>query len=307
MIVEDLAATLQALGIDAHHSGGQYHAICPHPDHQDSKPSWAIKATVDKHPHACWACEYKGNIFDLVVERLKLRGPRRYAEAEEWLRGRSRSIVARELSFRIEDPTARVCAFPEGVCFGPLAQWPSMARRGVEERGITAAQVTSWNIGYAMLGRLAGRIVFPAYDERGDLLTYTARTFVGDEVRYLSGDERADGARTDAVFGEDRWQNDAPVVLGEGAIKVLAVERAAPQVHVAAIFGSKPSALHVWKLARFDRVVVMTDADNAGEHAAFVLSALGSRAIRYSPPCDPDEMPPDEVRAGLLQALGGQW
>lgn len=304
MIVEDLGSILTALGIEAKQVGQQLVACCPNPGHPDSKPSWAIHLHTPKHPHGCWSCGYKGTIFDLVVDRLGFTGGWRYGEAEEWLRGRSRSIAAREVTFRFASSEVDACTIPAGVEFGALRTWMTPARDYAIRRGITGAQVESWRLGYAAVGRLSGRLVVPVYAASGALLTYSARTFVGDDARYLSGDERADGAKEDAVFGEDRWSHDLPIVICEGAINALAVERACPDVHVAALLGSKPRALHAWKMKDFARVLVMTDADKAGEHAAFALTVL-SRAVRVALPDKRDaaETHPDVIRAVVHEGL----
>jgi hypothetical protein len=54
-------------------------------------------------------------------------------------------------------------------------------------------------------------------------------------------------------------------------------------------------------------VVVLTDADKAGEHAAFALSVLGSRAVRAKlpPKRDAADCHPSLVREVIESALRG--
>lgn len=65
MIGGDVAGLCAKLGIDlrpAH--GGNAKANCPHPDHDDLRPSWSIN--LDTGKHNCFSCDFQGGPYVLV-------------------------------------------------------------------------------------------------------------------------------------------------------------------------------------------------------------------------------------------------
>lgn len=75
-----MAAALDELGIDYDIHGDEAHALCPHPDHNDSSPSWSVN--LHSGMHNCFSCGYGGSFVKLVAE---VRGGK-FAEAEVWVR-----------------------------------------------------------------------------------------------------------------------------------------------------------------------------------------------------------------------------
>jgi DNA primase len=169
----------------------------------------------------------------------------------------------------------------------PLAAWPSPARDYLSGRGVTQVQVERWGLGYAVDGRLAGRVVFPVRNNVGTLISYTARSFTGEGRRYLEP-KIEEGADQGAVFGEEHWDPDECelAVVTEGAMDALAVERATG-LPVAAVYGSQILPGHLARLQRWRTLILATDSDPAGDKAAAEISgALGrwTRAVRWRPP-----------------------
>lgn len=165
----------------------------------------------------------------------------------------------------------RELTLPAGVVQSPIETWVTPARTYALGRGITPAQVARWRVGYAVIGRMQGRIVFPVYSAAGRLLQYEGRTYVDDKKRYLAAHEE-EGPDEDAIFGEQWWPEahalrDVAVVF-EGSINGLAVERVLPEVALAGLGGSNVTPGMLEKLATFARVLVLTDPDAAGDGAA---------------------------------------
>lgn len=304
---ERLVEVLRALGIEARRRGNHLRAPCPSPEHDDKHPSWGMRLDDRAHPHMCWGCKYKGNLVMLASERLGVS----FAAAEAWVRGRGAEPTPDAVRVRVVEPWGREMRRPFGVVVAPLAEWVTPAREYLArpDRGITAAQVERWGLGYAAQGRLAGRVYIPAIGARGELLNYTARTFVGDEKRFLNA-AREEGPVEGSLFGEGSWpssRGSERVVVTEGPIDALAVERAVAGlgVRVAALFGSDVHPLHAIKLGSFGGgVVVLTDVDAAGDAAASVLLAAvrGARA-RLPGGLDAASSPLGVVREEVLRCL----
>ena len=300
--IVDPEQLLDRLGIRHTRKGRVLWASCPHPDHNDSSPSWRIIDDTDatRHgQHRCYGCGFGGWAIHLVEAVL---GCSRQ-DAREWLRDITQDPP---LPFAVEveyqhAPTGYF-KLPHGVTFPSFDAWPKDARAYAEGRGLAAWQIHRWGIGVAP-GRydrhanpLAGRIVFPVRDVGGKLIGYTGRSYTGSERRYKEP-SRAEGADLGAVFGEEHWPKERKVVVvTEGAIDALAVERVFPySLPVAGIYGSQLHDGHVNRLSTFEWVLMATDPDRAGNQVA---NALRDRLRRWSHVVRVD-MPEGEDAASL--------
>lgn len=295
---------LAALGIDARHRGNEWSAACPLPDHDDRSPSWSIH-DGGGGAHGSWycfGCGEGGGPVELAAAIIGITD----GSAREWVAERCTATDEAPQPRRVEVIAHLSGTFrlPDGVVRRPLAKWVTPARRYVESRGITDGQIERWGIGYAVDGRLGGRVVFPIVDERGVLRSYTARTFTDSELRYLTP-KQGEGANADAIFGAQCWnRRRASVVVTEGAIDALACERTGAEC-VAALGGSRRSPDQFLALSGFKRVLVATDSDEAGTRiAAELVAALGRwsdvRRVAIPPGDDAASMP----RAALEALLG---
>lgn len=309
----DIPKILERLGIQARRRAREWEAICPNPEHKDRSPSWRIRDEpgATRHGmHHCWPCGFGGTVVDLVQ---KVLGIENWRDAKAWIEQAApvEQKVVESVEVRVRPASLRY-RLPETVKVVPFASWPGPARAYAASRGIDAAQAERWGVGYAVEGRLRGRLVFVLRDARGRPQGYSARTFVGDEKRFLEPEEH-EGANPSAMFGEQFWppvgeRKDAPVFLFEGAIKALAAERALPGIFVAATTGSEERPMHVTKLATFGSQCLVGDDDAAG---ARLSTTYATKLARHGRPerlvlprgMDADELPTEELRAILLEWL----
>ena len=283
----DVRRVLRRLGIEGRVFHDHLVALCPF--HADVTPSWRIRIRGERSGlHHCFSCKEGGDLYDLVMH-LREYGTR--AAAVGWVEEHFGAATAED----VQTPTIelvglshqrRAFRMPAGFVEEPVYEWPTIPREYLEGRGVTADQAKRWGIGYALDGRLHGRVVLPIHNVWGELCSYVGRAFLDNmPKRYLYPREE-EGGDLDVMFGERHWpaavaQRGLVVVL-EGAFKALAVERAFPQLSIAALGGSGVRLLHLTKLATFRRVVVFTDADPAGEEAGDELVASLSGMTRTS-------------------------
>jgi DNA primase len=290
--------------------GAELVARCPSRSHPDRNPSWTIRVGGEKNGlHTCRSCGFGGDAFTLAMHVLGVG----FGVAKEWVEEHAvkqgeqavASSVSVDLTLRAPK---RGFVMPAG--FDRTSPWPAPPYQYLRMRGITHEQIERWGIGYALEGKLAGRVVIPIRDRAGRLGGYVARTFSGQPVRYLTPatEERADPA---AVFGEEAWVNDGDVVVCEGAINALAVERLTRGC-VAALGGSRVDPGAVAKLAKFCGVVVLTDSDPSGDKAwGELFAALGQhvRIVRAKMPVgtDPASAESSVLREVLMDAQREMW
>lgn len=282
----DPSQLLDRLSITYERKGDTLWASCPHPDHNDSSPSWRMVDDVEnpKHgQHRCYGCGWGGWPIHLCEAVLGCSRD----EARAWLRDITK---APPMPFAVEVQHTRglqpAFMMPPGVFTKPFHEWPKAPKEYARERGLLEWQVQRWDIGYTV-GRydadknpLAGRIVFPVKNLGHDLIGYTGRSYTGSERRYKEPSKR-EGADLGAVFGEEHWHKRRRVVaVTEGAIDALAVERCFPySLDIAGIYGSQLHQGHVSRLSTFEYVLMCTDSDNAGNK---VVKALEEQLRRWT-------------------------
>lgn len=302
----DVEALLRHLGIRANRQGDKLVARCPSPDHDDGSPSWSIVDAPGQRKngsHHCKSCGFGGGPWELAAAVWDLDVDEAGERLRALLKGEE-SGPARPPRVVVREPRRReVTRLPKGVQIpGPDGEWYGPAIDYLEARGVSREQADRWGFGYALRGRLRYRIVMPVVTA-GELVTYTARAFAsGVTPRYMSGREKMDRARPwRAIFGEPAFRLELrTVTVAEGIFGALALERAGAP-NPGAILGSDLSAPKIQILRRFDRVVIATDPDKAGDKVEKVASPLARhvRVDRLALRLSPDDMPADELREAV--------
>lgn len=319
-MIVDVPKMLARLGIDlgrTRERRGEVWAPCPL--HEDTDASWSIRndASGDKHGHwYCFGCRRSGGPIALVSGVIGITE----GSAHRWLVENGLVVgeatvesVPTRVRCRIVEAASPELELPTGVHVKAFREWPALARRYLASRGVTAWQQQAHGIGYAIAGKMRGRIVFPSRTEAGRLLYYTGRTFVGDDVRYLSADDQPGARPTASLFGESLWCRRHPdeVYLAEGALKVLAIERATCPIGtgeggaaVGAFSGSEFHPEQVAKLRRFSFVTYFADNNPTGlRFAERVEGMLSDKAVRVVVPPEGEEA--DSLTRRELRALLG--
>lgn len=278
----DTLNVLRRLHIEGQEKFGEFQARCPF-HAPDRHPSWSIN--LESRVHKCFSCGASGNIYSLAMHVLGVG----FATAKEWV---DRDIKPPEaFAPKVKETPAqppKEFKLPED--FQSLTMHaPEIVRAYANSRGLTEWQWIRWNIGYAISGRLRGRLIVPIKDDYGKLSSYVARTFVGDDLRYLTP-RFDDGADFSVMFGQEHWPRfwDRSVVyVTESAIDALAIERSLANLgevpKVVAIGGSQVTLPKLSLLHTFQCVVVCTDADDAGDAAALSIQSRHRNVIRLRP------------------------
>ncbi len=309
---------LQRFGITVDDKGGEKRAYGPCPFHEEpgKHDNWFIRLRGDRRgQYHCFVCKASGGLSDLVshLRGCSLDG------AKEWLAAfheddEAPAVVYLATRLEVESVGRREFTLPREVTLRPLEGWVGPAKAYAERRHLTDEQIQRWGIGYATIGRLSGRLVMPVRDATGRPWSYMARTFVDHETRYYYPMER-ERPDQDVMFGEQFWAGRAWrkrtwVVVVEGALNALAVERALGHtlLNVAALGGSDPRPMHVSKLATFGRVLVLTDDDKAGRGAAWELSCQLQRhtnvkRVTLGEGRDADDVSPEELRETICRSI----
>ncbi|MBI2566990.1 MAG: DNA primase [Candidatus Schekmanbacteria bacterium] len=296
------------LGAELKRAGRSYVALCPF--HKERTPSFNV--FPERQMFKCFGCGEYGDVFAFVMKRSGL-------SFGEVLKELARQAGV-ELRIAATSPAERAQQDAKQRLYSAMStaaehyhrllrESPAAAeaRRYLRERGITAATVAAYRLGYAPergdLGRalrdfgitpealnqvgllragqqqdrwydfFRGRLLIPIADAAGRIVSFGGRLLAGGEgPKYINTAESPIYQKSRLLFGLDRAakaiRQDGTAVVVEGYFDVLLPAQSGLPGFVAPC-GTSLTAEHAALLRRHARrVVVLMDADAAGERGA---------------------------------------
>ena len=143
------------------------------------------------------------------------------------------------------------------------------ARQYLKTRGVTKLQIMQHRIGYAAVGKMAFRVIFPVLGDDGGVYGYVGRDWTGNqEPKYLN----SKGIKL-------LWGANVPaerIVVCEGIIDALRVEQILlewlPNSVSGAQLGSSITKTQLAQLAKYKQIIVFGDWDVAGVKSSITLA-----------------------------------
>ena len=342
-------------------AGKHWTGLCPF--HDDKKPSFTVSPEYGRY--RCWSCGATGDVFNWVMETqrvdfaeaLKILAKETGVELRQG-RGERRDPDERE---RQESAMSFAQKF-----FREEYKNSPVARSYVEKRGLPQEVFDRWEMGYApsvgealavqlaknqfslleckglflvdqdggggFYDRFRGRLMFPIRDERGRLVAFGGRIIGDGHPKYINSSDTPLYRKSKVLYGmhlaKEVIAKTRKAVLCEGYMDVIACHRAGVENAVASL-GTALADDHVKLLKRWcDEVVVLYDADTAGQKAAdracelLEEGGLRARVALLGDGKDPDDLleeggpeavqrisdhpvTPMEFRLGLLKSRMG--
>jgi hypothetical protein len=279
---------------------------CPLPTHTSSSSRDSFAVNIARNVWSCrsMSCMQArggrpgGNILDLValMESCSIR------DAALRLQGWSGAAPERFIVPRASRPDPVTSENP------PLRfalQYIDATHPYLVSRGVTPPTIRTFGLGlYTGKGLLRGRIVIPIHNACGELIAYAGRTINGHEPKYRFP---AGFRKSLVLFNLHRAiaTKASTVLVVEGFFDAIAVHQAG--YPVVGLMGSTVSRHQADLLTgSFDRVVLMLDGDEAGQHGALsVAQALVGRmsvsVISLEDGRQPDQLTPAETRRLLRE------
>ena len=193
---------------------------CPACNHHKRK----FSVNLDKNAYKCWVCDYRGRNLRRVVRRFGS-----YIQLQKWDSITNRSDLERfaelfmepELrtsSQKLELPTEFL-----SLCHEKIPATGLYALRYLSSRGITKEDIVRWKIGYCFSGEYRNRIIFPSFDNDGDVNYFVGRSYNGDSYKYKNPK-----ASKNIIFNHLYldWNRDLTIV--EGIFDALVAGNAVP-------------------------------------------------------------------------------
>tara|TARA_R110002020_G_scaffold100205_2_gene237152 strand:- start:74 stop:1012 length:939 start_codon:yes stop_codon:yes gene_type:complete len=196
--------------------------FCPYCKHEKRKFSVNLKRNVYK----CWICNQRGRNLYRVVRRFGT-----FTDQESWrvLTNTPREDLS-EFDTLFETTTEEVIVqtvdLPAG--FKSLTH-KLLNRRGkktasyLEKRGITKQDILTWKVGYCEEGRYRDRVIFPSFNEDGNVNYFVARSITDGDFKYLNP-----AASRNIIFNELYLDFDKEITIVEGIFDAMKAENAVP-------------------------------------------------------------------------------
>jgi len=168
--------------------------------------------------------------------------------------------------------------------------WPSKAREYLLGRRIGAEQLIRHRVGFSMNGKTSGRVVFPIFAEKDQLVGWSARSWFPEAIpKWLHSI-----GLTSAYWAKKKgdW-----LILTEGIFDALAVERIAGEnFAVAALLGTNlTETKRIGMLSEYNGIVLWLDTDAAGIKGASKIAeelygTVPVQIVRSAAGADPGSM-----------------
>lgn len=193
-----------------------------------------------------------------------------------------------------------------GLGFAPDS-WDSTLSM-LKKKGFTGSDIVASGLVVSRQGkesgfydRFRGRLMFPIFDSRGNVLGFSGRTIAGDEkgAKYINSPETGVFSKGSVLFGyfqtKDAIRDKNEAILVEGEFDMLSLYQAGFK-NVVASKGTALTEAQVKILARSgEGVILCFDSDLAGDKAArrgiemLEASGLIIKTVKLQKYKDPDE------------------
>ena len=142
----------------------------------------------------------------------------------------------------------------------------------LSKRNINKDLIKKYNIGYAVNGDYRGRIIFPSYDETGEINYYLGRSY--DKYTKLKY-KNPEVSKMDIIFNEGKINWDSNIYLVEGVFDHIAIPNSIPML------GKILNDILFKKLVTHAeaKVIILLDSD-AEEDALKLYKRLNSTRLR---------------------------
>jgi DNA primase len=193
-------------------------------------------------------------------------------------------------------------------------------RKKVSEKELSAVGVT-YNRGSGSFDRFRGRVIFPLFDHRGNIVGFAGRVLPGEKnkdlAKYINTPETPIYHKSKILYGLEQTRSEIKrmgfVVVVEGEIDLMSSWQAGIK-NIVAIKGSALTDEQVKLLSRFCKTIVLAlDADFAGNEAARRgiviaekegLNVKVAKIVGYKDPDDVARHEPEKLRKFIDEAVG---
>jgi len=214
MSIDNKLKILKKILGQAYNKTDEHLFFCPKCDHHKKKLSVNVKKNVFK----CWVCDWSGkNLYRIVRSygdvnsRYEWRSITEETEIENFHDKLFSSDVNVEAKNSLVLPNEFISLANKN-----LPRTAAKPLNYLGSRSLTKEDITKWKIGYCTTGKYAGRVVFPSFDQDGDLNYFVTRAYDNNWRKYLNPT-----AQRDIIFNHLYLDFSKDITLVEGVFDAV--------------------------------------------------------------------------------------
>lgn len=247
----------------------QFYARCPHPDHNDSNPSWSMSKHTGQH--FCFGCHFSGNAVTLAKDiagqpLYRILGEDTPKDTDfhtkrnpifHGKRKSSSAKVKRKRPIELEGTEYDPYKFPH---VKRLFRQLNVSHTFVKNFGLTYVKYATIN-GTEFVDRVLFRV-----KEKGRLKNIEGRDVSGEQEPKVLYPYRGSiyNLTSDLLWNFDGLKFHEPLVVCEGIKDTIKIWQSVT-TNVTSVFGNRLAAHQKELLKKFDTIIVFADNDAGGE------------------------------------------
>lgn len=194
-------------------AGNEYLYFCPFCSHHKKK----LSINLSKGKFKCWICDNSGTIRKLVRKKAN------YSIFQQWklLDGEvDLSVNLDDLFSDASEEHENILKLPEKFVTLTGKKHPvthTKPLKYLRDRGVTEEDLLFWKIGFCFDGEYKDRIVFPSFNNNGDLNYYVGRNYTGEKFAKY----KAPPIGKDIIFNELYLDFDKDMIIVEGVFDAI--------------------------------------------------------------------------------------
>ena len=254
-------------------AGGEvYSGRCPHPDHNDSTPSFRVWTKAQS-----WSC--MGCHTGKKDSRFQNYGSDCFAFVSWMTNGRlsfydAVKFLAERVGLALPtDPNQaeykKIMA--QAIKYSDALDWDVIAY--LNGRGLEQADIEEWGIGY---DTQRSRITFPLPDACSNLIAFSTRRFKDDDTpKYINSSTSAIFQKGTYLYGLHKLDKNFPEIrITEGQLDVILSLKHGVK-NIVGTLGTAFTEYHVDKIKELGmQPVIVMDNDDAGQHAMTKIAEM---------------------------------
>lgn len=246
--------------------GNIWVGCCPHPDHNDSTPSFRIWENGDVQTWCCFGCHAnKENSFNTYFGRDAISFVRWMKSTPSKICSYSRNVkeIALALNIEVDDRESMLHSRNRDLAMGHYKRLQnSVGMKYLEERGINQESIVKWNLGFE-----TNRITVPLIDSNENYLGFIKRSITDDVVdKYFVEPDNEIFTKSTFVYGMNNLDYSSDYIyVTEGVFDVILATQYGLK-NVVSVLGTNFTEAQAMKIARTGlNPVLIYDGDIAGE------------------------------------------
>lgn len=163
----------------------------------------------------CWVCKTNGRSVSGLFQRLNLN---------QGLISRSKVLFQEKVEFQKEVSDLNLPSEFIPLWSNPTGSiWFNKAKNYLKGRGVQESDIIKHRIGYCETGQFSDMIIFPSYNEFGQLNFFSSRTFNEDAQWKFSIPKNID--KNEIIIDENLVNWSEPIILVESKLDAIIIKR----------------------------------------------------------------------------------